>query len=87
MESVTAPIRIYSRRECGLCDEVKTVVDAVAGPRGVPVEVVDVDGDPELAGRFGLEVPVVFVDGRKAFKYRVDPARLRALLDRRGGTE
>jgi len=33
---------------------------------------VDVDSDDELRRRFTDEVPVVFIDGTKAFKYRMD---------------
>jgi glutaredoxin len=33
---------------------------------------VDVDSDGELRRKFNDEVPVVFIDGRKAFKYRMD---------------
>jgi glutaredoxin len=42
---------------------------------------VDVDTDAELRRRFNDEVPVVFIDGRKAFKYRMDEQEfLRKLL-------
>jgi hypothetical protein len=41
---------------------------------------VDISGDAALESRFGTEIPVVFVGGRKLFKYRVDPARLRKSL-------
>ena len=75
-------IRIYSRRECHLCDDAKAVVAPIAEARGLSVETVDVDSSAELAARYGLEVPVVFVDGRKAFKFRVDVAKLEKLLDR-----
>ena len=30
------------------------------------------DADSELRRQFNDEVPVVFIDGRKAFKYRMD---------------
>ena len=33
---------------------------------------IDVESDGELRRRFTDEVPVVFIDGRKAFKYRMD---------------
>src|ERR1035441_7115307 len=33
---------------------------------------VDVDMDSELRRQYDDEVPVVFIDGRKAFKYRMD---------------
>ena len=36
------------------------------------VKEVDVDSDPELVRQFGEQVPVVFIDGKKAFKYRMD---------------
>jgi glutaredoxin len=82
-----APIVIYSRRECHLCDVAKAVVAPIAARRGLSVETFDVDGDPKLKELYGLEVPVVFVNGRKAFKYRVETAKLEALLDRGAGNE
>jgi glutaredoxin len=33
---------------------------------------IDVDADHELRRQYNDEVPVVFIDGRKAFKYRMD---------------
>jgi glutaredoxin len=78
----TAPIVIYTRRECGLCHEAADVIAPVAKRRGVAVELVDVDRDAELVRLYGEEVPVVFVNGRKAFKYRVDTVKLEALLER-----
>jgi hypothetical protein len=47
------------------------------------VEVTDVDSDPDLMVRHGDEVPVLFIDGRKAFKYRVTAAALLARLGAR----
>ena len=40
----------------------------------------DVDSDPELVERYGDQVPVLLVNGRKAFKYRVGAGELRARL-------
>lgn len=79
---MTAPIVIYTRRECGLCDEAKDAVAPIAKRRGIAVELVDVDRDAELVRLYGDEVPVVFVNGRKAFKYRVDAVKLDELLER-----
>ena len=79
---MAAPIVIYTRRECGLCDEAKDAVLPIARRRNLGVDLVDVDLDPALAERYGLEVPVVMIKGRKAFKYRVDTDKLEALLDR-----
>lgn len=50
----------------------------------VPLEVeeVDVDSEPDLREKFGGEVPVLFIDGRKAFKYRVAARELKKKLRR-----
>jgi glutaredoxin len=76
---------MYSRKDCCLCDEMKEVILRVAA--GIPLALteVDVDSVPELRERFGSEVPVLFVNGRKMFKYRVTPRQLRKrLLGSRG---
>lgn len=39
-----------------------------------------IDNRPDLESQFGLEVPVLFVNGRKAFKYRCTPKELRKRL-------
>jgi hypothetical protein len=44
---------------------------------------VDIDADPELQRKFTDEVPVVFIDGRKAFKYRMDVSDFLRLLQGR----
>jgi hypothetical protein len=45
-----------------------------------PVSVVDVDGDPELVRRYGLNVPVLLLDGTVVCKHRLDADELRRLL-------
>ncbi len=44
---------------------------------------VDISRINELEKKFGSEIPVVFVCGRKAFKYHVDEGRLRKSLKSR----
>jgi hypothetical protein len=57
---------------------------SVAQELGVVFEEVDVDADPETARRYDLEVPVLCVNGVKAFSIRVTPALLHARLAREG---
>lgn len=85
-ESNPPPHRVVvlSRADCGLCDEALSAVEQARREVPFDLEVVDVDAVPELAELYGEEVPVVLVDGRKAFKFRVDSARLvRRLRGRR----
>jgi glutaredoxin len=78
-------VTLYTRVECHLCDKAKAVLEAVRRERAFELEVVDVDTSPELQDRYGGEVPVVLVAGRKAFKFRVDADALRLHLDRLAG--
>ncbi|MCH7570135.1 MAG: glutaredoxin family protein [Deltaproteobacteria bacterium] len=58
----------------------KGVVRDVAEEVPLEVEEVDVDSGPDLREKFGAEVPVLFIDGRKAFKYRVAARELKKKL-------
>ena len=76
-------LTLYSRRDCCLCDEMKAIVREVAVKITIELDEVDVDTSALLRARFGDEVPVLFIDGRKAFKYRVTAKE----LERRLGKE
>jgi hypothetical protein len=63
----------------------KAVVDRVARTVPLEVEIIDVSTDPALEARYGLEVPVLAIDGKKAAKFRVSEEDLRRMvLGRRG---
>jgi hypothetical protein len=63
---------MYSRRRCGLCDEARGVVTAVAQTVPLDFEEVFIDGDDALEARYGLRIPVVEIAGREAFELTVD---------------
>lgn len=54
----------------------KAVIVQAAAKIDFDLEEFDIDADPELRQRFNDEVPVLFIDGRKAFKYRVTGKQL-----------
>jgi glutaredoxin len=69
-------LTLYSKPGCHLCDEMKHVIETVAARVPLTLEIVDITTDPELMDRYGLEIPVLMIDGRKAAKYRVMPEEL-----------
>ncbi len=75
-------IVLYGRADCRLCDEAKGVLRRVAAAYPAAIREVDILAAPELDLRFREEIPVVFVEGRKAFKFRVPEGELRRRLDR-----
>jgi glutaredoxin len=62
-------VTLYTRRGCHLCDEVKATLARLRRRAQFQLQEIDIDTDPELVRRFNDEVPVVFVEGKKAFKY------------------
>ena len=82
---MTIRVTLYSRADCHLCHDMRAVVDTVARDLPLEVEEIDVDGDPALTAAYGAEVPVLCVNGRKAFKFRVEAPALRARLAREAG--
>ena len=80
-------LTIYSRPGCHLCTEMKLTVErAVRGmDRPARIEEINIAGDAELEARYGLEIPVLLVNGRKAAKYRVTEEELRRMLVRTAG--
>ncbi|MEB3271530.1 MAG: glutaredoxin family protein [Synechococcus sp.] len=52
-----ADLLLYSRRGCCLCEGLQQRLQALVP--AAALQVVDVDSDPQLQGRYGLEVPVL----------------------------
>jgi hypothetical protein len=77
---------LLARPECGLCEEFAHELAQLAGQLPVPPwEKIDVDSDPELARRHGLDIPVLLLDGVKVCQHRLDRAELWRLLRTRTG--
>ena len=73
-------VTLYTRRGCCLCDDVKHVIEEAQ--RRVPFDYreVDIDTDAELRRLYNDDIPVIAIDGRKAFQHRVELKELLARL-------
>jgi hypothetical protein len=80
---VVSRLIVVHRHECELCDEMLAELDVLKASTDLPpVEIVDVDGDPDLKRRFGLHVPVLLLDDVVVCRHRLDVAELVRLLRR-----
>jgi glutaredoxin len=70
--SAAREVVLYSRKGCHLCEIVKESLVKLEKRGGFSWREVDVDSDAEIRRRYTDEVPVVFINGRKAFKYRMN---------------
>ena len=69
------------RRDCELCEYMLAELAALARSIGLPpLDIVDVDADPELVRRYGLHVPVLLLDGSLVCRHRLDVPELRRIL-------
>jgi glutaredoxin len=71
---------LYTRQGCHLCEEAWDVLERSRRRFPFTLTLRDVDTDPELAARYGLEVPVVTVNGKVRFRGRVNSVLLARLL-------
>ena len=68
---------VYSAEGCHLCERALEVVAQVCAG---DFERVDIDGDPELEAAYRTSIPVVEIDGERAFTFFVQPEALRRRL-------
>ncbi len=66
-----ARVTLYTRKGCHLCDTAKEQLHLAGRRANFELEEIDIDSDPELVARYNEEVPVIAINGRKAFKYYV----------------
>lgn len=71
---------VYSRSGCHLCDVIKETLTQLQGQADFHWREVDIDADPTLRAQYNDQIPVVFINGRKAFRYRMDAHEFLAKL-------
>ena len=77
-----AAVIVYTRPGCHLCDEAKAAISASGCDGEFSLEEVNIDDDELLRERYGNDVPVIFINGVKAFKHRVDPVEFKRKIRR-----
>ena len=77
-----ARVTIYTRPGCHLCDEAKSSIRAAGCDDEFTLQEIDIDLDPDLRERYGDDIPVLFINGIKVFKHRLDPQDFKRKLRR-----
>ncbi|GJL77879.1 MAG: hypothetical protein NPINA01_08680 [Nitrospinaceae bacterium] len=75
-------LEILTKKDCGLCDDAKTIVDQVARDYKTQVIMTDIESDPDLFEQYKERIPVVRINGEESFVYKVHPITLRKKLDK-----
>jgi hypothetical protein len=70
-----------ARHDCELCEHMLAELAVLRGSLSLPpIDVLDVDSDAELVRRYGLNVPVLLLDGAIVCRHRLDVPELKRLL-------
>ena len=74
-------LTVVHRHDCALCEEMLAELEKLGRSIALPpIEVVDVDADPLLLRRHGLDVPVLLLDGAVVCRHRLDRDELAQAL-------
>ena len=74
-------VTLYTRPGCDLCDEAKEAIKPALKRSGARLEEINVDSDPALQERYGMDVPVIFLGSRKVAKHRVNLRQFKRQLE------
>ncbi len=69
-------VEIYSKPDCHLCDEAKSVLLAAQKKFFFNLIEVDITTDKILVEEYEEQIPGVFINDRKAFKFHIDEIEL-----------
>jgi glutaredoxin len=86
MRARRPPLRVvmYTRRGCHLCEEAWELLEELRASFGFELELVDVDGQSDLAKVYGEKVPVVVISGKERMWGRINRVLLERLLRAEG---
>jgi glutaredoxin len=77
-----AMVTVYSRHGCHLCEDAVKVLEGLREELAFEIEIIYIDGNPELEKLYGEQVPVIHIDGEHHDFWRVDPERFRSSLEK-----
>jgi hypothetical protein len=79
--AAAARLTLVERHDCELCETMAHELAVLARRELLPpLERLDVDSDPQLLRRHGLDVPVLLLDGLVVCRHRLEPQELLRLL-------
>ena len=82
MKPAAIELTLMTRPGCHLCEEMKHALEQAARGLEVRLQEVDISQSQELESRFGNDIPVLLVNGSRAFKHRATVDELRRRLRR-----
>jgi glutaredoxin len=80
MPKTPTTVTLYTRPGCHLCEDAKAIIEPLLAEFGATLREVNIDTEARLTEQFGYDIPVIFINDRKAAKHRVNPEQFRRQL-------
>lgn len=65
-------LKFYTKESCHLCDIAFKIVTQVSKKIKFDIETVDITQSDYLMMKYGIEIPVIEIDGNFAFKHKIN---------------
>ena len=75
-------LEILTKKDCGLCDEAKIIVDRVLKDYTARLITTDIESDDDLFEQYKERIPVLKINGEEHFVFKVHEITLRKKLDK-----
>ncbi len=75
-------IEIYTKDDCHLCESAKDVLNNVARDYPLRITEIDITKDEKIYSEFKESIPVVFINKKREFVFKVHEITLRKKLDK-----
>ena len=75
-------IEILTKKDCGLCDDAKEVVERVLPDFPATLKMIDIESNSDLFEKYKEKIPVVRINGKENFVYKVNEITLRKKLEK-----
>ena len=76
----TARVQLYGKKGCHLCSVAKGIISRVRKEIRFELQEIDIESSRELCAQFKERIPVLFIDGREAFVYKINERKLKRVL-------
>ena len=75
-------IEILTKKDCALCDDVKEIVERVLPDFPATLKMIDIESHSDLFEKYKEKIPVVRINGKENFVYKVNEITLRKKLEK-----
>jgi len=74
-------IEILTKKDCCLCDDAKKIIERVLPDFPATLTMVDIESDPDLFESYKERIPVVRLNGKESFVFKVNETTLRKKIE------